>query len=72
VLALPVVLAVATELQRFNPLSGPGMALQRLTTREPSDAQVEVAIAALQTVLAYDEATRTPMVMPAAAQPLNA
>jgi uncharacterized protein YqhQ len=72
VLALPIVLAVATELQRFNPLAGPGMALQRLTTREPSDAQVEVAIAALQTVLAYDEATCTPTVIPAVAQPLSA
>jgi uncharacterized protein YqhQ len=41
------------------------MALQRLTTREPSDAQVEVAIVALATVLAYD-ALRTKLVEPAA------
>jgi uncharacterized protein YqhQ len=48
---LPAVLAVATEVQRLNVLAAPGLALQRVTTREPSDAQVEVAIAALRAVL---------------------
>ena len=57
VLALPVIAAIAAEVQLRladsggGPLSRPGLALQRLTTREPSDAQVEVAIAALQAVL---------------------
>lgn len=57
VLLLPAVLGIAAELQlrlaelEGSVLSKPGMALQRLTTREPSDAQVEVAIAALQAVL---------------------
>ncbi|MEA3019795.1 MAG: hypothetical protein QOI47_1319 [Actinomycetota bacterium] len=58
VLALPFVLAVATELQRINPVAGPGMALQRLTTRQPTDAQVEVAIAALEAVLAEADRPR--------------
>ncbi len=35
-------------------LIGPGLALQRLTTREPDDAQVEVAIAAMRGALALD------------------
>jgi uncharacterized protein YqhQ len=65
VVALPLIAGVAAELQLRiaelddSWLSRPGMALQRLTTREPSDAQVEVAIAALQAVLplvAYDAA----------------
>jgi uncharacterized protein YqhQ len=32
-------------------MSAPGMALQRLTTREPSRDMLEVAIVALQAVL---------------------
>ena len=57
VLALPLIAGVAAENQlRLAELDGsvlsrPGMALQRLTTREPSDDQVEVAIAALEAVL---------------------
>lgn len=38
-------------------LTGPGLALQRLTTREPDDAQVEVAIAAMRGALDLDEAS---------------
>ena len=34
----------------------PGIQLQRLTTREPSDAQLEVAAAALEEVIAMDQA----------------
>lgn len=64
VLALPLIAGVAAELQlrlaeaidrpwvRF--LMRPGIALQRLTTREPGDDQVEVAIVALQAVLPLD------------------
>ena len=33
----------------------PGMQLQKLTTREPDDEQVEVAIAALEAVLAIED-----------------
>lgn len=62
VLALPLIAGLAAELQLRLAESGnrvltrPGMALQRLTTREPTDAQVEVAIVALQAVLARHEA----------------
>lgn len=66
VVALPLIAGLAAEIQLRlaeidgSVLSKPGMALQRLTTREPSDEQVEVAIVALATVLAYD-ALRTPV-----------
>ncbi len=39
-------------------LMWPGLQLQRLTTREPSDAQLEVAAAALEEVMSMDEAER--------------
>ena len=65
VLALPLVAGIAAELQLrlaevvdrpwARVLARPGMALQRLTTREPSDEQVEVAIVALSAVLAGEE-----------------
>jgi uncharacterized protein YqhQ len=32
-------------------LSWPGLALQRITTREPDDDQIEVAIAAMKKVI---------------------
>ena len=64
VLALPLIAGVAAELQLrlaeaidrpwVRVLLRPGIALQRLTTREPSDDQVEVAIVALQAVLPLD------------------
>lgn len=37
-------------------LRAPGLALQRLTTREPDSAQLEVALAALAVALDYEEA----------------
>ena len=61
VLLLPVVAGVAYELLRLSdrprasralrPLLAPGMAVQRLTTRIPSDDQIEVAIAAVVAAL---------------------
>ncbi|MGQ9568750.1 MAG: DUF1385 domain-containing protein [Anaerolineae bacterium] len=61
ILLLPVIAGLSYEMIRFsarhkaNPLvralAGPSLALQRLTTREPSDDMVEVAIAALRPVL---------------------
>lgn len=54
---LPVVCGIAYEIIRLagrysNPftraVSAPGLALQRLTTREPNDGQIECAIAALK------------------------
>ena len=58
---LPVIAGIAYEVLRFtgkhasNPIIraiiAPNLALQRLTTREPDDDMLEVAIIALQTVL---------------------
>jgi len=68
-LLIPVIAALAYEYVKFsaahgnNPLINlmlmPGLALQRLTTREPDETMIEVAITALRRVLAADEATRT-------------
>lgn len=61
---LPLVASVAYELQRVGArfadhpvlgvLSWPGLLVQRLTTREPDAAQIEVAIAALETTRWHD------------------
>ncbi len=61
---IPVVAGIAYEILRFsaahanNPIMkvvmAPGLALQRLTTREPDDAMLECAIVALEPVLAAD------------------
>ena len=40
----------------FHMLIQPGLLLQRLTTREPDEAQIEVALKALQEVLVFEEA----------------
>lgn len=63
-LLIPVVAAISYEILRFsaghdkNPimraLITPGLWLQKLTTREPDDAMLETAIAALVPVLAAD------------------
>lgn len=57
-LLLPVVAAITYEVLRFGsrhpqawwlrPLLAPGLLLQQFTTREPSDDQIEVALAALR------------------------
>jgi uncharacterized protein YqhQ len=64
---VPIVAGIAYEIIRFsaahdkNPLMQaliqPGLWLQKLTTREPDDAMVECAIAALEPVLAADGIT---------------
>ncbi|MGQ9489604.1 MAG: DUF1385 domain-containing protein [Anaerolineae bacterium] len=64
ILLIPVVAGIAYELMRFTAaraghplvraLIAPGLALQRLTTREPDPAMLECAIAALKPVLAAD------------------
>jgi uncharacterized protein YqhQ len=61
---LPVIAAVSYEVIRFSGrhqgaiigkmLAAPGLWLQRLTTREPDDAQIEVAIRAMETAVAAD------------------
>jgi uncharacterized protein YqhQ len=66
---VPVVAGIAFELLRLTAanyhrtwvrwLIAPSLALQRLTTREPEDGMIEVAIAALLPVLAADNALPT-------------
>jgi uncharacterized protein YqhQ len=65
VLLLPVVAGLAYEVLRVSdrpagrwlrPLLAPGLAVQRLTTRPPSDDQVEVAIAAVRAAVATTSA----------------
>jgi uncharacterized protein YqhQ len=65
ILLLPVVAGISFEAQRFTGLhfdrrwvrilGQPGLWLQRLTTAEPSDDMIEVAIAALKQVRELDE-----------------
>jgi uncharacterized protein YqhQ len=59
-LLLPLVVGISYEIIRFAGrhdnsvmrfLLAPGLWLQRLTTREPDDSQLEVAINALEAVL---------------------
>jgi len=70
---LPVVAGVAYEAIRYagrhkdskalNVLLAPGLWLQRLTTREPTDDQVEVALCALRAVMEMERAnSRQPVV----------
>ena len=80
ILFIPVIAGVSYEIIRFsgrhaaNPLVrfvlAPNLWLQRLTTRQPDDAQMEVAIAAMQTALAADEGT-VPVAPQPAADPLQ-
>jgi uncharacterized protein YqhQ len=68
ILLLPVIAGLAYEVIRFAARFGsnpavrivlmPGLWLQRLTTREPTDDQVEVSIASLQAALARDDELR--------------
>jgi uncharacterized protein YqhQ len=64
VVLIPLIAGLAYEVIRFsarhlaNPvcraLTRPGMWLQKITTKEPDDTQLEVAIVALREALAYD------------------
>lgn len=63
-LLVPVVAGLSYELLKWagrsdnavvKVLSMPGLYLQKLTTREPSDSQLEIAIAAMKAVLVDDE-----------------
>jgi uncharacterized protein YqhQ len=64
VVLLPVIAGIAYEIIRFsarhlaNPvcrvMTRPGMWLQKITTREPDDSQLEVAITALREALLFD------------------
>ncbi|MEA4885033.1 MAG: DUF1385 domain-containing protein [Clostridia bacterium] len=62
---LPVLAGISYELLKFSGrpnapavvrwMTAPGLALQRLTTREPEDSMLEVAIASLTAVIEKDE-----------------
>ena len=64
VVLIPLIAGLAYEVIRFSArhldsaacrtLITPGLWLQRITTKEPDDAQLEVALVALKTALAYD------------------
>lgn len=64
---LPVVAGIAYEFLRFSAahqdnafirlITKPNLALQRLTTREPDESMLEVAIAAFNEVVAYEQST---------------
>jgi hypothetical protein len=66
----PVIAAVAYELMRFTAahyshrlvrlMVYPGLLLQRLTTNEPDDDQLEVSITALTNAIDMDSATESP------------
>lgn len=65
---IPVIAGIGYEFMRFGAtnyhrsivraLMKPGLAVQRLTTREPDDSMVEAAIAALKTVLEAEGASQ--------------
>ena len=65
VILMPVIAGVSYELIRYagknidhpwvKAAIWPGLCLQKLTTREPDDAQIEVAIASLKAVLPPDD-----------------
>jgi uncharacterized protein YqhQ len=69
-LFIPLIAGLAYETIRFssrrvdNPILrlviAPGLWLQRITTREPSDDQLEVALAALKEALTFDLASPSP------------
>ena len=68
VLLMPVVAGISYEIIRFagrhddrpwvHKLILPGLLLQKLTTREPDDEMIEVAIASVQAVLPVDESRK--------------
>lgn len=65
IVLLPVIAAISYEIIRFTGvhqdwkisrlIARPGLLLQRLTTRQPDDDQIEVAIYAVETAIAADE-----------------
>ncbi len=75
IVLVPVIAAVSYEITRFSATHAdnkiiaflflPGLFLQRITTREPDDNQLEVAISALKTVIANDNVPEVPVTSPA-------
>ncbi len=67
-LLLPIIAGIAYEFLRFSAahqdnafirlITKPNLALQNLTTREPDESMLEVAIAAFEQVVAYEQGQR--------------
>ena len=67
---IPVVAAISYEIIRFSGarqdkligqlVAGPGLLLQRLTTRQPDESQIEVAIMAMEGAVAADQGREFP------------
>jgi uncharacterized protein YqhQ len=65
IVLIPVIVGLSYEAMKFGAahrdhpvmrlILAPNLALQSLTTREPDDGMIEVAIAALQQVLASEQ-----------------
>jgi len=64
IILVPIVAGISYEIIQWagrhdnafvNLISKPGMALQKLTTKEPDDSQIEIAIAAMKGVLEYEK-----------------
>ena len=53
--------AGVSRLKIVRAISFPGMMLQKLTTAEPDDGQIEVAVAALEGLIAREEGAKTPV-----------
>ena len=66
IILLPVIVGISYEIIRLagrydniltRIISAPGLALQRLTTKEPDDSQIEIAIAAMERVIPENKET---------------
>lgn len=74
IILMPVIAGVSYELIRYagahtdNPLVRiaitPGLLLQKLTTRQPDDSQIEVAIASLKAVVSPEDLAQEPETCP--------
>lgn len=74
IILMPIIAGVSYELIRYagahtdNPLVRiaitPGLLLQKLTTRQPDDSQIEVAIASLKAVVPPEDLTQEPETCP--------
>ncbi|MGL4687597.1 MAG: DUF1385 domain-containing protein, partial [Fusobacteriaceae bacterium] len=61
IIFMPIIAGISYELQRYSSkhlengfikfLASPGLSLQKITTKEPDDSQVEVAIVALKVAI---------------------
>lgn len=68
ILVLPIIAAIGYELLKWSAkhqdsqvvrwISAPGLATQRITTKEPDDEELEVALKALKEALGQEESTR--------------